>query len=76
MQARLMGKMTGTEVAYNVEMMKQSLKKFEYVIKFAQKTGANKKGGVFEQEYEVCRQMAELLPEKINHAHYKGNMLK
>jgi hypothetical protein len=73
--ARLWGKNIGSNPMLNVEMMKKSLQKYEWVTRTAKAIGLEKVKECFGQELAICEQMAELLPEKINHAHYNNKLL-
>ena len=52
-----------------------SMQRYEWLVKFAPKI-ADAKGvelsDVFGEEYNICVEMAQLLPSKIHRMHYKG----
>jgi len=61
--------------AERVAGMTKSLKKYEWLISHAERllddvTDPTQRDLIFKEELDICIQMAELLPEKINRAHY------
>ena len=74
--ARLVGRFLDTDVGEAVAHMKESLDKYIFLAAYtAPARTAAGMPDLFEQEREICEQMAELLPQKINQMHYKGHML-
>ena len=69
--ARVVGRQVGEEDAARVEHMKASLHTFEEVLKLGRAASEGVRAS-FESELAICAEMAELLPSKINNAHYRG----
>lgn len=73
--ARLVGRFLDTEVEVAVGHMKASLDKYAFLAGYvAASREAAEQPDLFEQEREICVQMAELLPQKISQMHYKGQV--
>jgi len=68
--ARLVGKRI--DPANRVRDAAESLARYRWLIRFAPKLLESAAPGTFEQELAMCREMAELLPEKISRMHYGG----
>ena len=52
-----------------------SMQRYEWLVKFAPKLAAAKQvelTDVFGDEYNICAEMAQLLPSKIHRMHYLG----
>ena len=69
--ARVVGRQVGSDAAAKVEHMKASLHTFEEVLKLGRAASEGVRSA-FDSELSICAEMAELLPSKINSAHYKG----
>mmetsp|Transcript_24724 Transcript_24724/g.31987 ORF Transcript_24724/g.31987 Transcript_24724/m.31987 type:complete len:236 (-) Transcript_24724:324-1031(-) len=74
--ARLWGKMLYKETQEIVDTLSKSLLKYEWLLTHAQRE-LNRVDDwtIFEQEYQICQQMVDLLPEKINRVHHEGKAL-
>lgn len=52
-----------------------ALKRYEWLVKAAPKYCTSKEislDDIFRTEYELCKEMVELLPSRINRVHYLG----
>ncbi len=68
--ARLLGKRI--DPANRVRDAMESLMRYKWLLKYAPTILSKAPEGCFEREMAMCKEMVELLPQKISRMHYGG----